>query len=143
MKTYIPKVGEIDRRWILIDANGQRLGRLATRAATILRGKHRPIYTPFLDTGEFVVIINADKLEWTGSKVDQKTYFRHTTRPGSGRFTPLNTALVDKPEWVVRKAIWGMLPHGPLGRKMIRKLKVYRGNSHPHEAQQPVSVETI
>ena len=140
MKTYIPKDGDVNRRWILIDADGQRLGRLATRAASILRGKHRPIYTPFMDTGEFVVIVNADKLEWTGSKVEQKTYFRHSTQPGGGKFTPLKKIFNERPEWVVRKAIWGMLPHGPLGRKMFRKLKVYSGPVHPHVAQQPVSI---
>jgi len=138
LKTYIPKPNEIKRGWVLIDAEGQRLGRLATRAATILRGKHRPIFTPFLDTGDFVVIVNADKIELTGRKLEQKSYFRHSMYPGGSHVTKMKKAMATKPEWVVRKAIWGMLPHNVLGRKLIRKLKVYAGPEHPHQAQQPI-----
>lgn len=137
MKTYIPKKGEIERKWVLVDASDQRLGRLASEVARLLRGKHRPIYTPFLDTGDFVVIINADKIALTGNKIDQKTYFRHSTYPGGGKFTSMRKAMDIKPEWVVRKAVWGMLPHNTLGRRLIKKLKVYGGPDHPHQAQQP------
>ncbi|MFH0765336.1 MAG: 50S ribosomal protein L13 [Calditrichota bacterium] len=137
MSTYFPKKGDIHQEWILIDASGQRLGRLATRAASFLRGKHRPTFTPFLDVGDFVVVVNADKIETTGRKLEQKQYFRHSMQPGGGKFTPLKKALAEKPDWVIRKAIWGMLPHNVLGRRMFRKLKVYCGPNHPHEAQRP------
>ena len=137
MRTFIPKPGDIQREWLLVDASGERLGRLASRVASILRGKHRPIYTPHLDTGDFVIIVNADKIALTGNKIEQKTYFRHSTHPGGQTVTPLKMAITEKPEWVVRKAIWGMLPHNALGRKMIRKLKIYTGSTHQHQAQQP------
>lgn len=137
MSTYFPKKDDIHKEWILIDASGQRLGRLATRAASILRGKHRPVFTPFIDTGDFVVVVNADKIEVTGRKLEQKQYFSHSTHPGGGKFRPLKKAMVERPDWVVRKAIWGMLPHNALGRRMFRKLKVYCGPHHPHQAQQP------
>jgi len=141
LKTFIPKPKDINRGWVLIDAEGQRLGRLATRVATILRGKHRPIFTPFLDTGDFVVIVNADKIALTGRKIEQKTYFRHSTYPGGSTITPMKRALEDKPDWVVRQAIWGMIPHNALGHQVIRKLKVYSGPNHPHQAQQPVALD--
>lgn len=137
MKTYIPKAQDIKREWVLIDADGQRLGRLATKVATLLRGKHRPIFTPFLDTGDFVIVVNAEKISLSGQKIEQKTYFRHSTYPGGSRITTMKQAMEKKPEWVVRHAIWGMLPHNKLGRKLIRKLKVYRGSEHPHTAQKP------
>ena len=143
MKTYIPKQDEIQRHWVLLDASGERLGRLATKAATILRGKHRPIFTPFLDTGDFVVVVNAEKIELTGRKIDQKRYFRHSTYPGGGKFLSLRKAMAQKPEWVIRKAIWGMLPHNVLGRRLIRKLKVYQGPEHPHQAQNPVPLKSL
>jgi len=138
--TYFPKKGDIERRWLLIDASGEPLGRLASRVAGYLRGKHRPIYTPFMDTGDFVVIVNAGKVGITGAKLDNKTYFRHSTHPGGESITPLRRAMQLKPEWVVRKAVWGMLPHNALGRKMLKKLKVYRGGEHRHQAQQPTVV---
>ncbi len=141
LRTYIPKANDIDRKWWVADAEGQRLGRLATRIATILRGKHRPIYTPHLDTGDFVIIVNADKIVVTGRKLDQKTYFSHSTYPGGSRFRSMRQVMNSKPELVVRKAVWGMLPHNRLGRKLIRKLKIYSGPDHPHEAQQPVKLE--
>ncbi len=141
MKTYIPKRDEIRRRWVLIDADGKRLGRLASEIAIVLRGKHRPTFTPFLDTGDFVIVVNADKVVLTGRKLEQKRYFRHSTYPGGGKFLTLRKAMNNKPEWVIRKAVWGMLPHNVLGRRLIRKLKVYRGEKHPHWAQKPVSLD--
>ena len=138
LKTYIPKPADIKQEWVLIDAEGQRLGRLATKVATLLRGKHRPNFTPFLDTGDFVVIINADKIVTTGKKADQKTYFRHSTCPGGQTVTTFKQAMETKPEWVVRQAIWGMIPHNILGRKLIKKLKVYAGPEHQQHAQKPV-----
>jgi large subunit ribosomal protein L13 len=137
LKTRIPKADEIKREWVVVDAAGQPLGRLATRVATILRGKHRPTFTPNLDTGDFVVVINADQVRLSGRKPDQTYYFSHSTHPGGSRFLSFREAMARKPEWVVRKTIWGMLPHGPLGRQVIRKLKVYRGAAHPHAAQKP------
>jgi large subunit ribosomal protein L13 len=137
LKTFIPRITDIRREWVLVDADGERLGRLATRVATYLRGKHRPIFTPNLDTGDFVIVVNADKIALTGRKMQQKTYFRHSTHPGGGTTTPVYRMMNEKPELVIRKAVWGMLPHNPLGRKLIRKLKIYAGPGHPHEAQQP------
>lgn len=137
MKTFIPKDDDINRKWWVIDAENVKLGRLATQVAGILRGKHQPIYTPHVDTGDFVVIVNADKVALSGHKVEYESYFRHSTHPGGWTLTPLREAIVDRPEWVVRRTIWGMLPHNALGRKMIRKLKVYRTSEHPHSAQQP------
>ena len=137
MRTFIPKANDIKRKWWIVDADGQRLGRLATRIATILRGKHRPIYTPHLDTGDFVVIVNADKITLTGDKLQQKSYFKPSSRPGGSKTIPMKRVMGNKPEWVVRKAIWGMLPHNRLGRKLIKKLKVYAGSEHPHSAQKP------
>jgi len=137
LRTYIPKQDEIRRSWVVVDAAGQRLGRLATRVAVMLRGKHRPIYTPHLDTGDFVIVLNADKISFTGGKLDKKTYFSHSTYPGGSRIISLRQAMEKRPEWVIRRAVWGMLPHNKLGRKLIKKLKVYAGSDHPHIAQQP------
>ncbi len=137
LRTFIPKANDIKRKWWIVDADGQRLGRLATRIATILRGKHRPIYTPHLDTGDFVVVVNADKIALTGNKLEQKSYFKPSPYPGGSKIIPMKRVMENKPEWVVRKAIWGMLPHNRLGRKLIKKLKVYAGSEHPHSAQQP------
>lgn len=137
MRTFIPKPGDIQREWLLFDASGQPLGRLASRVASILKGKHRPIYTPHLDTGDFVIIVNAEQVGLSGNKLEQKTYFRHSMHPGGQTITPMKAAMREKPEWVVRKAVWGMLPHNALGRKMIKKLKVYAGSAHPHQAQLP------
>ena len=138
MKTYIPKPKDIHHEWLLIDASGQRLGRLATKVATLLRGKHKPIYTPFLDTGDFVVIINAEKISFSGKKEEQKIYFRHSSYPGGSTFTPLKSMMKSNPEMVLKKAIWGMVPHNALGRKIFSKLKIYAGPDHPHQAQAPV-----
>lgn len=140
MKTFIPKPKDINRGWVLIDAEGLHLGRLATHVATILRGKHRPTFTPFLDTGDFVVIVNAEKVVLTGRKMEQKTYYHHTGFPGGMRFTPVKRTLEEHPDRVLRHAVWGMLPKGPLGRQLIGKLKIYAGDKHPHQAQQPEAI---
>lgn len=140
MKTYSVKAGEIEHRWYVVDAEGKILGRVATEVARILRGKHKPTYTPHLDTGDFVVVINADKVQLSGKKADQKTYFRHSGYMGGERFIPFRTMLEKHPERVVELAVKGMLPKGALGRQMRKKLKVYAGAEHPHQAQQPQSL---
>jgi len=137
LKTYFPKAGELSAKWILIDAEGLRLGRLASQIAVILRGKHKPTFTPNADTGDFVVVVNAEKIEITGKKIADKTYFRHSTHPGGATIISLREKMIHKPDWVLKRAVWGMLPHGPLGRQLMRKLKVYNGAAHPHRAQQP------
>lgn len=137
MKTYSVKAGEIERRWFVVDAEGKILGRIASEVAQILRGKHKPTYTPHLDTGDFVVVLNADKVRLSGRKADQKTYFRHSGYMGGERFIPFRTMLEKHPERVIELAVKGMLPKGALGRQMRKKLKVYAGTEHPHEAQQP------
>ncbi len=141
MSTYVAKAGEIERAWYVVDAEGQTLGRLATQVARVLMGKHKPSYTPFLDCGDFVVVINADKLVVSGKKLDQKTYFTHSRYPGSGRETTLRSMLSKKPEKVIELAVKGMLPKNSLGRQMYKKLKVYQGAEHPHQAQQPQVLE--
>lgn len=140
MKTYSVKAGEIEHHWYVVDAEGQVLGRLATEIARVLRGKHKPIYTPHLDTGDFVVVINADKVRLTGNKADQKTYFKHTGFMGGEKFIPFRTMLEKHPERVIELAVKGMLPKNALGRQMRGKLKVYAGAEHPHAAQQPQSL---
>ncbi|HLL46307.1 MAG TPA: 50S ribosomal protein L13 [Longimicrobiaceae bacterium] len=140
MKTYSVKAGEITRRWFVVDAEGKVLGRLATEIARVLRGKHKPTYTPHLDTGDFVVVINADKVRLTGRKEDQKTYFRHTGYMGHEKFIPFREMLAKHPERVIELAVKGMLPKNALGRQMRHKLKVYAGTEHPHSAQQPESL---
>jgi len=137
MATYFPKQGEIARRWYVVDAEGQALGRLATRVARILTGKESPRYTPFLDTGDHVVVINAAKVQVTGLKGEQKVYHRYTGYPGGLRSEDFRKRFERKPEVVVQDAILGMLPKTKLGRAMARKLKVYRGDKHPHQAQKP------
>jgi large subunit ribosomal protein L13 len=137
MKTYSVKAGEIERRWFVVDAEGKVLGRVASEIARILRGKHKPTYTPHLDTGDFVVVINAEKVALTGKKADQKTYFRHTGYMGGEKFIPFRQMLEKHPERVIELAIKGMLPKGALGRQMYTKLRVYAGTEHPHQAQQP------
>jgi large subunit ribosomal protein L13 len=140
MKTYSVKAGEIERRWFVVDAEGKILGRVATEVARILRGKHKPTYTPHLDTGDYVVVINADKVQLSGNKADQKTYFRHSGYMGGERFIPFRSMLEKHPERVIELAVKGMLPKGALGREMRKKLKVYAGSEHPHQAQQPESL---
>jgi large subunit ribosomal protein L13 len=141
MRTYSTKPSEIEREWYVVDAEGQTLGRLASEIAKILKGKHKPIYTPHLDTGDYVVVINAEKIHVTGRKMDQKMYYRHSGYPGGLTAVTLRDQLKRHPTRVIRSAVKGMLPHNRLGRAMMRKLKVYAGETHPHEAQQPRSLE--
>ncbi|NLC06473.1 MAG: 50S ribosomal protein L13 [Syntrophomonadaceae bacterium] len=137
MKTYMAKPGEIDRKWYVIDAADKTLGRLATEIATILRGKHKPIYTPFVDTGDHVIVINAEKIRLTGNKLKDKKFRYHTGYPGGLKSIDYRTLMQNRPERVVEIAVKGMIPHNRLGRQMIKKLKVYRGPNHPHQAQKP------
>jgi large subunit ribosomal protein L13 len=137
MKTYFPKTDEIVKDWYLINAEGATLGRLAAQIAMMLRGKTKPTFTPHTDVGDFVVVINADKVRLTGRKIDLKTYERHTGYPGGLKVVNMRTMLDKKPEDVIKFAVRGMLPKNALGRKIIKKLKVYRGSEHPHEAQMP------
>lgn len=135
--TYMAKPGEVERKWYVIDAKDKILGRLAAEAARILRGKHKPQFTPHVDTGDFVIIINADKVRLTGKKLRQKKYYWHTGYPGGIKAIDYKTLLQKNPEKAVRKAVEGMLPHNRLGSRLAKKLKVYRGSTHPHEAQKP------
>ncbi len=137
MKTFMAKPGELEKKWYVLDGEGKVLGRLAAEAASILRGKHRPTYTPNVDTGDHVIVINADKVILTGGKLQKKKYIRHSGYPGGLKVTNYATLMNAKPELAVRKAIVGMLPHNRLGADMARKLKVYRGPEHPHQAQKP------
>jgi large subunit ribosomal protein L13 len=137
MKTYNAKPGEIERRWYVVDADGQILGRLATQIAETLRGKGKPQYTPHVDTGDFVVVVNAEKIAVTGNKLEEKMYHRHSGYPGGLKSRPLRDELERRPTEVIRKAVKGMLPRNRLGRAQIRKLKIYAGPEHPHEAQAP------
>ena len=140
-KTYVTKAGDIEQEWILLDASGQRLGRLATRIATMLRGKHKPLYAPNLDTGDFVVVVNSGKIAVTGNRLDDKLYRRHTGYPGGLKAITLRRMLEIHPERVIRFAVKGMLPKNKLGRQMLKKLKIYAGAEHPHAAQQPRTLE--
>ena len=137
MKTFMAKPLEIERKWYVIDADGQTLGRLAAEVAAILRGKHKPIFTPNVDTGDFVIVINAEKIVLTGNKLDQKKLRHHSGYPGGLKEMSYRDVLQKKPERAIEVAVKGMLPHNHLGAQMYRKLKVYRGNQHPHQAQQP------
>ena len=143
MRTYSPKLGDVTRQWHVIDATDVVLGRLATQAATLLRGKHKPIYAPHVDTGDFVIVINAGKVALTGNKRESKLAYRHSGYPGGLRATPYSELLERHPEKAVEKAVKGMLPHNSLGRNMLRKLKVYAGPEHPHQAQSPQHFEII
>jgi len=140
MSTYFPKEGEIARKWFVVDAAGQTLGRLATRVATILAGKDSPRYTPFIDVGDHVIVVNADKVKLTGLKAESKMYRHYTGYPGGLREEDFRKRFQRKPESIVEQAVLGMLPKSKMGRAMGRKLKVYRGEQHPHEAQQPQPV---
>jgi len=140
MKSFIPSKGDIKKNWHVIDAEGQILGRLATRAARLLTGKDKPIYTPFLDTGDYVIVINAEKVKLTGNKLKEKFYRRHTGYPGGLKETTAEELLSKDPGKLVREAVKGMLPKTKLGRAMRKKLKVYGGSEHPHQAQQPVQL---
>ena len=141
MKTYSAKPNEVQQDWLLVDAEGQTLGRLATQIAHRLRGKHKPTFTPHVDTGDFIVVINAEKVKLTGKKVQDKKYYRHTGYPGGIRETTAEKMLATKPTDILTIAVRGMLPKNSLGRKMLTKLKVYTGNAHPHQAQQPQPLE--
>ncbi|MGH7449261.1 MAG: 50S ribosomal protein L13 [Longimicrobiales bacterium] len=141
MKTYTPKVTDIQRRWLVVDAEGKVLGRLASEIAQRLRGKHKPMFTPHLDTGDFVIVVNAEKVRLTGSKAEKKTYFRHSGYMGGERHVPFKDLQASHPDRIIDLAVKGMLPKNNLGRLMRRKLKVYAGPDHPHEAQQPEAIE--
>jgi large subunit ribosomal protein L13 len=141
VKTYAVKASDIERQWWVVDATGQTLGRLATRIATLLEGKHKPVYSPHIDTGDHVVVINAGRIKVTGNKLTDKAYFRHSNYPGGLKEERLGALLERKPELVIERAVKGMLPQNRIGRAMIKKLKVYPGSEHPHQAQQPASVE--
>ena len=136
-KTTIPSLDSIDRQWFLVDAENQTLGRLATEVATVLRGKTKPHFTPHLDTGDFVIVVNAEKIKVTGKKAEQKLYRKHSGRPGGMKVESFNALQARIPERIIEKAIKGMLPHNSLGRQLFRKLKVYKGSDHPHAAQEP------
>ena len=140
-KTYNAKPGEIERGWYVVDANGETLGRLATRIADALRGKRKPTYTPHVDTGDFVIVVNAEKIAVTGNKRQDKRYYRHSGYPGGLKSRSLNDMLERRPEEVIRLAVKGMLPRNRLARKQLTKLKVYAGPEHPHAAQQPQAME--
>ena len=137
MRTYIPKQDEIEQKWWLVNADGRVLGRLATEVADLIRGKRKPQFTSHLDTGDFVVVVNAEKIKVTGRKLDQKKYYSHSLYPGGIKEETLKDLLARNPEEVIKKAVWGMVPKGKLGRALYKKLKVYRGPSQPHEAQNP------
>jgi large subunit ribosomal protein L13 len=141
VKTFSAKPHEVERKWFVVDAQGATLGRLATQIATLLRGKHKPIYTPHVDCGDYVIVVNADKINVTGQKLDDKMYYRHSGYPGGLKQVTLRRQLQTYPERVIEAAVRGMLPKNRLGRKMFKKLKVYAGPEHPHQAQQPEELE--
>lgn len=139
--TYSLKATDIDKKWFLVDAEGKVLGRLATEVARILRGKHKPTFAPHLDMGDNVIIINAEKVLLTGTKSNDKEYFSHSQYPGGIKFRNIKKVLKEKPEFIIEHAVKGMLPKGPMGRKVFKNLKVYAGTQHPHDAQQPEKLE--
>lgn len=141
MKTYTVSASEIEREWWVVDADDRVLGRLASKVARILRGKHKPTYSPHLDVGDHVIVVNAEKVRLTGNKEETKRYFRHSGYMGGDKSIPFSRMRERRPEWVIERAVKGMLPRGPLGRQMATKLRVYAGPEHPHEAQQPEPLE--
>jgi large subunit ribosomal protein L13 len=141
VKTYVTKPAEVEREWFVVDAKDQTLGRLASKIALILRGKHKPSFAPNLDVGDYVIVINCERIHVTGKKLDDKMYYRHSGYPGGLRETPLRRMLEKHPDRVITLAVRGMLPKNALGRKMLKKLKVYAGDSHPHQAQKPRPLE--
>ena len=143
MKTFMPKAADVTRQWYVVDAEGHALGRVASQVANILRGKNKPIYTPNVDTGDFVIVINADKVVLTGKKLDQKIYYKHSGYVGGLKETKYRKLLAEKPEEAMRHAVVGMLPKGPLGRQMAKKLHVYAGAEHIHAAQKPVNFDIV
>jgi large subunit ribosomal protein L13 len=140
-KTTVLKPGEFERDWYVVDASGKTLGRLATRVATILRGKHKPGFAPHMDVGDFVIVVNAEKIHVTGNKREDKTYWSHSKYPGGIRLINFNAKMEKDPTFAVTNAIKGMLPHNKLGRRVLKKLKVYAGEKHPHASQQPKQLE--
>lgn len=140
-KTFVTKEADITRDWYIVDAAGQSLGRLASKIAAVLRGKHKPIFTPGLDTGDFVVVINAEQVTVTGNKLTEKFYYRYSGYPGGMTAISLRDQLAKHPDRVLEHAVWGMLPHNRLGRAMLKKLKVYGGAEHPHAAQKPTELK--
>ena len=142
-KTYYPKADDIQRDWVVVDANGQTLGRLVTQISTIMLGKHKPSFTPGVEMGDYVIVINAAHIKVTGNKLDDKMYYRHTGYPGGLKSTNLRDLLAKYPERVIEKAVWGMLPHNRMGRSLMRKLRVYPGADHPHDAQNPKPIEEV
>lgn len=141
MKTYVTKPGSVEREWLVVDAEGQTLGRLASQLAAILRGKHKPEFSPSVDVGDFIVVVNAEKIRVTGRKMEQKKYYRHSGYPGGLSEIKLADQLARHPTRVLKLAVRGMLPRNRLGRSMLKKLKVYAGPDHPHQAQQPRQLE--
>jgi large subunit ribosomal protein L13 len=141
VRTYTAKKETIEREWFVVDAEGKTLGRLATQIASILRGKHKPSFTPWLDCGDFVIVVNADKVKVTGNRMDEKVYYRYSGYPGGLKEISLRDQLSRHPQRVLKSAVKGMLPHNALGRKMFKKLKVYAGAEHPHAAQKPKTLE--
>ena len=141
MRTYFPKKGDIEPKWFIIDAENKVLGRLSSEIAKIISGKSKPTYTPFLDTGDHVIVINAEKVVLTGKKETDKLYRRHSLYPGGLKERAARFVRAEKPETMIEEAVWGMLPKNKIGRKMLKKLKVYRGANHPHTAQKPTTVE--
>ncbi|MXQ54658.1 50S ribosomal protein L13 [Shimazuella alba] len=139
--TYMAKPQDVDQKWYVVDAAGKTLGRLATEVATLLRGKHKPTYTPHIDTGDFVIVINSSQINLTGKKLDQKRYYRHSGFPGGLKSVTAGELRASRPERMIELAVKGMLPKGPLGRSQLKKLKVYAGAEHPHQAQQPVEYQ--
>jgi len=139
--TYMAKPQEVDQKWYVVDAAGKTLGRLATELATLLRGKHKPTFTPHIDTGDFVVVINSSQVNLTGKKLEQKRYYRHSGFPGGLKSITAGELRASRPERMIELAVKGMLPKGPLGRAQLKKLKVYAGAEHPHQAQQPVEYQ--
>lgn len=140
-KTYYPKPDELTHEWYVVDASGKTLGRFASRIARVLLGKTKPQYTPGVDVGDVVIVINAEKIKVTGKRLDQKMYYRHSGYPSGLKHISLRNLLAKNPDRVIRSAVWGMIPHNRLGRKIIKKLKVYAGPDHPHQAQQPKLLE--
>jgi len=141
LKTYSPKPQDVERKWYVIDAEGEVLGRLAAKVANVVRGKHKPIWAPHADVGDFVVVINADKVRLTGRKADTKVYYRHSGYPGGLKTIPFRRMQAKRPEFVIREAVRGMLPHNRLGRQVLKHVKIYASSTHPHEAQQPEKLE--
>lgn len=138
MKTFVPKKEQIEKKWWLVDAENKVLGRLASEVAVLLRGKKKPEFVDFLDSGDFVIVVNAEKIKLTGKKLEQKKYYTHSGYPGGVKEKTMKEMMETKPEEIIKKAVWGMIPKNKLGRQVFKKLKVYRGSDHPHEAQKPV-----